>query len=76
MQSSKAPDNTVSRLKAANFFLLPPSRGKVGMGVRCQASSLGLGGLGTAPPPAPSPFVIARRHRGKYFVTVVTVEPR
>ncbi len=53
MQSSKAPDNTVSRLKAANFFLLPPSRGKVGMGVQCHASSRGLG---TAPPPSPSPF--------------------
>ena len=31
----KGATNTVSRLEAADFFLLPPSRGKVGMGVRC-----------------------------------------
>ena len=29
----KGADKTVSRLKAAGFLLLPPCRGKVGMGV-------------------------------------------
>jgi len=32
-ESLKGADKTVSRLKAAGFLLLPPCRGKVGMGV-------------------------------------------
>src|SRR4030067_2053796 len=50
----KGADNTVSRLKAADFLLLPPSRGKVGMGVKCVNLCPPFT-LRTPPPPPPPP---------------------
>ena len=49
----KGADNTVSRLKAADFFLLPPLKGEGWDGGEllslCQPLTL-------RPPPSPSPF--------------------
>src|SRR4030067_1778860 len=59
----KGADNTVIRLKAAEFLLLPPSRGKVGMGVKCVSLcppfTLPLCPLRTPLPPPPHPAVPA-----------------
>ena len=52
MQSSKAP-YYCELPEGGGFFLLPPSRGKVGMGVKC----VGLCPPFTLrPPTSPSPF--------------------
>src|SRR4030067_734396 len=49
----KGADNTVIRLKAADFLLLPPSRGNVGMGGKCVSL---CPPFTLRPPPSPSPF--------------------
>ena len=65
----KGVNHTVSRLKAADFLLLPPFRGKVGMGVSgdgsCRPWTL-------HPLPRPPPF----RGRGICFAAIARVEPR
>src|SRR4030065_277308 len=65
----KGADNTVSRLKAADFLLLPPSRGKVGVGVSCVSL---CPPFTLRPPPSPSP---PPRGGGNIFACFSRVNP-